>query len=290
MAEFKEAGLILEGGANRGIFTAGVLDYLMEQEYKLSYVAGVSAGACNAVDYLSGQIGRTKRCMMPQEKEYRYMTVRGTIRNKSLFDMDMIFDRYPNEVHPFDYEAYFQSPIRCEMVVTNCLTGEAEYLDERKDPKRLMAICRASSSIPLASPMVSLDGGWYLDGGIADSIPLIHSMRLGYRKNVVVLTRNYGYRKKNSSKSRAIYEKALKDYPKLVRTLMNRPSHYNKTLELVEKWEKEGRIFVIRPEIPAVSRTEKNGKVLEEFYQHGYQMMKQKFDAMCEFLESENKG
>lgn len=279
-----EGALILEGGANRGIFTAGVLDYLMEQECYLPYVIGVSAGACNAVDYCSRQPGRTKDCMMPQEKQYRYMSLRGTLRNKSLFDMDMLFDRYPNEIYPFDYDTFFQSPVRCEIVVTNCETGKAEYLEERKERARLMTVCRASSSLPLVSPMVQLNGQWYLDGGIADSIPLLHTMKLGYRKNVLVLTRNYGYRKKTSQKSKMLYETALKNYPRLAAALITRASRYNRILELIEKWEKEGHIFVIRPEIPSVSRTESDRDVLENFYTHGYEVMAGQFEAMKRFL------
>ena len=127
----KEAALILEGGAVRGVFTSGVLDYLMEKELSFSYVVGVSAGACNAVDYVSWQPGRTRDCMIPKDKEYDFHNHKNMLRRKSLFDMDMIFDIYPNQVYPFDYDTYFQSPTVCEVTVTNCLTGKAEYLSER---------------------------------------------------------------------------------------------------------------------------------------------------------------
>ena len=172
MTEYNETALVLEGGGNRGVFTAGVLDYLMEQKVEFPYVVGVSAGACNAMDYVSGQVGRTRRCMIVENKEYSYISLKNILDKKSLFDMDMIFDRYPNEIFPFDFDEYFKSDIECEMVVTNCLTGEAEYLSEKQDRRRLMDICRASSSIPGMSPMVTIDGQLYLDGGAADSIPL----------------------------------------------------------------------------------------------------------------------
>ena len=155
----KKQGLILEGGATRGVFTAGVLDYLMEQDCYFPYVVGVSAGSCNAIDYVSRQKGRTRECMIIREKQYSYLNkdLKKMLRNKSLFDMDMIFDRFPREVFPFDFETYFSSSIQCQLVVTNCITGKAEYMEEKSDKERLLAIARASSSMPLASPMVYVD-------------------------------------------------------------------------------------------------------------------------------------
>ena len=263
MTEYNETALVLEGGGNRGVFTAGVLDYLMEQKVEFPYVVGVSAGACNAIDYVSGQVGRTRRCMIVENKEYRYISLKNILDKKSLFDMDMIFDRYPNEIFPFDFDEYFKSDIECEMVVTNCLTGEAEYLSEKQDRQRLMDICRAS-------------------------IPLIHAMKKGHRKNVVILTRNQEYRKKKPGKSKAVYVAAFKKYPNLLNTLLNRYQVYNKTLELIEKWEKEGHIFVIRPEIETVSRTEQNAEALSGFYKHGYEVMKDRLGELYDYLEKEN--
>ena len=281
-----QAALVLEGGGNRGVFTAGALDFLLEKDEMFSYVIGVSAGACNAMDYLSRQPERTRNCMIVQEKKNRYIATRDALRKGRLFDMDMIFDKYPNEIFPFDFETYFQSDADCEMVVTNCLTGEAQYLSEKNDKDRLLAICRASSSIPVASDMVTVDGEPCLDGGIADSIPIIHAMEKGYRKDVVILTRQKGYRKSKPGKSRALYLAAFKEYPTFLNTLLNRYRNYNRTLELVEKWEREGHIFVIRPEMEPVSRTEQNIEKLTDFYQHGYDVMKDRFDEMQAYLKS----
>lgn len=278
--------LILEGGGNRGVFTSGVLDCLMEHQIKFPYVVGVSAGACNAVDYVSWQPGRTKNCMILEDKENRYISLRQTIRNKSLFDMDMIFDRFPKEIFPFDFDTFFQSDIRCQMVVTDCITGKARYMEEKKDSDRLMNICRASSSIPAACPMVMLDGRPYLDGGVSDSIPLFHAMKLGYQKDVVVLTRNLGYRKTKHGKSAAFYSAAFKKYPNLVRSLLNRYKVYNRTLDLVEKWEREGHIFVIRPVSKPISRTEQDKEALTAFYQEGYDLMEKRLEELQAYLLS----
>lgn len=281
----KEAALVLEGGGTRGVFTAGVLDYLMEKEVKFPYVIGVSAGACNAIDYVSKQIGRTKDCTIIQNRKNRYIGTKDALKKGYLFDMDRLFDEYPNRLFPFDFDTYFASDIQCEVVVTNCLTGEAMYLSEKQDKERLLTICRASSSIPLISPVVDVDGIPCVDGGVADSVPLIHSMKLGHQKNVVVLTRNKGYRKKAPGKSRLLYTAALKKYPNLLNALLNRYRNYNRVMELVEKWEEEGHIFVIRPEVEPVSRTEQNVEKLTEFYDHGYQLMKQRMEEMQAYLE-----
>lgn len=194
----KRAGLVLEGGANRGVFTAGVLDYLMEKEFYFPYVVGTSAGACNASGYVARQPGRMKQCNIVTEKEYRYVTVKNTLKTHTLLDMDMMFNRYAEEIFPFDFETFFKSDMQCEMVVTNCITGKAEYLSEHSNKGRLMDICRASSSMPLITKIVTVDGKPYLDGGIADSVPIIHSLKTGHSRNVIVLTRNEGYRKKQT--------------------------------------------------------------------------------------------
>lgn len=286
MTDNDKTALILEGGGNRGVFTSGVLDCLMNHQIHFPYVVGVSAGACNAVDYVSWQPERTKNCMILDDKENRYISLGQMLKNKSLFDMDMIFDRFPNEVFPFDFETYFKSDKRCELVVTDCLSGRAEYLEEQQDKKRLMTICRASSSIPAACPMVMVDGRPCLDGGISDSIPIFHAMREGYRKNVVILTRNYGYRKQKPGKSAAFYKAAFKKYPNLVNSLLNRYKVYNRTLELIEKWEKEGYIFVIRPDMKPVSRTEQNVKALTAFYRNGYDLMEERMDELKIYINN----
>lgn len=281
----KEAALILEGGAVRGVYTSGVLDYLMEQGVTFPYVTGVSAGACNAVDFVSNQPGRTRNCMIPQDKEYDYHNHKNMLRRKSLFDMDMIFDIYPNQVYPFDYDTYFNSDTLCELAVTNCLTGQPEYLSEKEDRERLMQICRASSSLPLVSPMVYVDDTPYLDGGLSDSVPIRHAVSLGYKKNVVILTRNKGYRKNLSKRTKKIYIAAYRKYPNLVKSIYYRAEKYNRTMEYIEYLEEKGRIFVMRPAVPAVSKMETNAEVLTSFYQHGYDNMKERYEELMEYLD-----
>ena len=248
---------------------------------------GVSAGSCNGVDYVSRQIGRTKKCMIPEKKEYSYYSgVRNVIKGKSILDMDMVFDTFPKKIYPFDFETYFQSDMVCEIVTTNCETGKAEYMTEGEDPDRLMKLCRASSSMPLLSPIVNVDGVPYLDGGLADSVPIRRALKLGNEKIVLVLTRNPGYRKKPISKGTAkLYRRAYKKYPNLVHAAVYRNHVYNKTMELVERLEEEEKIFVIRPLVPTVSRLERDETALTAFYQHGYNLMKRQREALQKYLE-----
>lgn len=283
-----ETGIILEGGARRGVFTSGVLDYFMEQGLYLPYVAGASAGACNAIDYVSKQIGRTRDCMIPKDRSESYVSVGKTLRKHTLFDMDMVFDEFPRKIYPFDFETYFQSPIRCDIVVTNCLTGKAEYLDDRQDRERLLKIVRASSSLPVLTKIVEVDGVPYCDGGVADAVPLFHAMRNGHRKNIVILTRNPGYRKAFSARSQRIYDVALRQYPNLRKTLAERHIPYNKLMDYLERQEREqtGRVLVIRPTLPHIRRAEKNKEKLNAYYKHGYYMARDMWPEIQRFIES----
>ena len=282
-----KATLVLEGGATRGVFTSGVLDLLMEKGIYVSHVIGVSAGTCNAVDYVSRQPGRTRDCMIPADKSGNYYYgMRDFVKEKSLMNMDLIFDKFPNEILPFDYDTYFSSEMECEIVTTNCLTGKAEYMTERKDRERLMKICRASCSMPLLPPIVNVDDVPYLDGGLADSVPVGRAKEIGNEKIIVVLTKNQGYRKKVPSKGlQRVYRRAYHSYPNLVRTILRRSFEYNKTMNHLDQLEKRGEIFVLRPQVKPVSRLERNKESLLSFYEHGYQLAERKLDDMMKYLE-----
>lgn len=283
----KKATLVLEGGATRGIFTSGALDYLMERDLYFSDVIGVSAGSCNAVDYVSRQLGRTRDCMIPTDKEGKYYYgIRDFVKEKSLMNMDLIFDKYPKELLPFDFETYFNSEINCQIVTTNCLTGKAEYMTEDSDNDRLMKLCRASSSMPLLTPIVNIDNVPYLDGGLADSVPIRRAQQMENEKIVVILTKNQGYRKSVLSPTmQRVYKRAYKSYPNLIRTIFRRSFEYNKTMNYLDQLEKRGEIFILRPQVKPVSRLERNKETLHAFYEHGYKYTERKFDDLMEYLE-----
>lgn len=283
----KKATLVLEGGATRGIFTSGALDYLMERDLYFSDVIGVSAGSCNAVDYVSRQPGRTRDCMIPTDKEGKYYYgIRDFVKENSLMNMDLIFDKYPKELLPFDFETYFNSEINCQIVTTNCLTGKAEYMTEDSDNDRLMKLCRASSSMPLLTPIVNIDNVPYLDGGLADSVPIRRAQQMENEKIVVILTKNQGYRKSVLSPTmQRVYKRAYKSYPNLIRTIFRRSFEYNKTMNYLDQLEKRGEIFILRPQVKPVSRLERNKETLHAFYEHGYKYTERKFDDLMEYLE-----
>ena len=283
----KKATLVLEGGATRGIFTSGALDYLMERDLYFSDVIGVSAGSCNAVDYVSRQPGRTRDCMIPTDKEGKYYYgIRDFVKEKSLMNMDLIFDKYPKELLPFDFETYFNSEINCQIVTTNCLTGKAEYMTEDSDNDRLMKLCRASSSMPLLTPIVNIDNVPYLDGGLADSVPIRRAQQMENEKIVVILTKNQGYRKSVLSPTmQRVYKREYKSYPNLIRTIFRRSFEYNKTMNYLDQLEKRGEIFILRPQVKPVSRLERNKETLHAFYEHGYKYTERKFDDLMEYLE-----
>ena len=198
----------------------------------------------------------------------------------------MIFDRFPNELIPFDFDTYFSSPMNCELVTTNCLTGKAEYMSEEEDRDRLMKICRASSSMPLLTPIVNIEDVPYLDGGLADSVPIRRAKEIGNEKIVVVLTKNAGYRKKVLSPAmQKLYRKAYSSYPNVVRTILRRSFMYNKTMNYLDVLERKGEIFVIRPHVKPVSRLERNREALYAFYEHGYHYMERQLEALKEYLE-----
>jgi len=282
----KNAGLILEGGSKRGVFTAGILDYFMEKNLYFPYVIGVSAGCCNAVDYVSRQKKRTKITMVDYHRVGNYTGFKYLIKKKSIYDMDVIFDLFPNAIIPFDYDTYFNSKQVCKIVTTNCLTGKAEYLDEHASKKRLMDICKASCSLPIISPVVTIDGIPYVDGGVSDSVPVRKAIKDGCNRNVVILTRNKGYRKQPSERAvRAALFLYSKKYPNLVKAIKYRYKLYNHTMDYIEFLESRNKIFVIRPQMIPVKNTETNPDTLEKFYIHGYEYMKEKYEEMMDFLE-----
>lgn len=262
-------GLVLEGGGMRGVFTCGVLDYLMDHKISFPYTVGVSAGACNGLSYMSHQRGRGKYSNIDLLAKYKYIGIRPLLKKRGLIDQQLLFHRFPDRILPYNYKAYAENPNRFEMVTTDCLTGCACYWEEKYDEKRIIDIVKASSSLPYACPVIYVDGRPMLDGGIVDSIPLLRAYEQGYDKCVVVLTRNRGYRK--SEKKAFVPNFIYKQYPRLRVALRNRNKLYNAQLELVERLESEGKIIVIRPEKPiVVDRMETSTQKLTDLYLEGY--------------------
>ena len=274
----RNTGLVLEGGGMRGVFTSGVLDAFMKYKLYFHYIVAVSAGACNGLSYASRQPRRARISNIDMLAKYDYIGLRHLVTQGCIFDPDLLYHRFPYELLPFDYEEYFRN---CrngdifEMVVTNCQTGFAEYLSESSgDTHRLNALARASSSLPYVSKIVEVDGKELLDGGIVDSIPILRSIETGHETNVVISTRNKGWR--DSGRDHKQPKFIYRNYPRLRVALSRRIEAYNRQLDLVDELEEQGKILVIRPEEPiVVGRMEKNVEKLEHLYEEGFRLGEQ---------------
>lgn len=267
----RNTGLVLEGGGMRGVFTSGVLDAFMKHDLYFRYVVAVSAGACNGMSYISRQPRRARFSNIDLLSKYDYIGLRHLVTQGCIFDQKLLYDKFPNEYAPFDFDTYFSSSSIFEMVTTNCLTGLPAYLTEQQNKQRALDIVRASSSLPFVSKIVEVDQIPMLDGGITDSIPVIRSMTTGHHKNVVILTRHKGYR--SSERDRKIPHFIYKKYPRLRVALSRRVAAYNEQLELVDRLEAAGQIVCIRPQDPVeVGRMEKDTTKLEQLYQEGYML------------------
>lgn len=269
--KYKHTALVLEGGGMRGVFTSGVLDWMIDHGITFPYLVGVSAGSSNALSYAAHQRGRGKYIFADLQAERRYLGMRNIWRHHSIMDMDLLYRELPESIYPYDYEAYRNNPMRVESVATDCITGEAVYLEEKEDPVRIIDIVRASSSLPFVCPIAHVDGRPMLDGGIADSIPLQRALNQGYEHIIVVLTRHLGYRKEE--KKAKIPSFIYARYPKLREAIQTRAVRYNAQVELVEQLEREGRITVIRPNHPVeVARIETDMDKMNALYRHGFEM------------------
>ncbi len=266
----RNTGLVLEGGGMRGVFTCGVLDAFMKHGLEFPYIVAVSAGACNGMSYVSRQPRRARYSNIDLLRKYGYISLKNLLMQGSIFDPNLLYERFPNDILPFDYKTYGENPAVMEMVCTNCLTGQAEYLSERTDRQRMMAIVKASSSLPYVAQITMVDGKPMLDGGIVDSIPVQHAVDKGHPLNVVVMTRNRGYRSTESDHK--IPHFLYGSYPRLRVALSHRVEVYNRQLELVERMEDWGEVLVIRPQRPMeVGRVCRDSEKLERLYQEGFQ-------------------
>ncbi len=255
----------------RGVFTSGVLDAFMKHEVYFPYVVAVSAGACNGLSYMSRQPRRARLSNIDMLQKYDYISLKSLIVNGSIFDPEILYERFPNEIVPFDYDTYEKNPAVFEAVTTNCKTGRAMYLSERHNHRRLTQIVKASSSLPFVAQITEVDGIPMLDGGIVDSIPIVRAVDTGHQENVVVLTRNRGYR--SSEPDIKMPKFIYKEYPRLRVALSRRTEEYNKQLDLIERMEDWGEIMVIRPEKPLeVGRICQDVDKLERLYEEGFQL------------------
>ncbi len=276
-----KVALVLEGGAMRGLYTAGVLDVFMENDIKVDTIFGVSAGALFGINYKSNQIGRALRYNLKYAYDKRYMGMYSLITTGDVMNRDFCFNKLVYELDPFDIETYNNSKVEFYAVVTNVESGKAEYI-EIKDGGKDLEYLRASSSMPFVSNLVEINGNKYLDGAVSDPIPFKKALDTGYEKIIVIQTRPSDYTK---TKSWLPFGLVYKKYPEFVKTAKNAYINYNKTLDLIRKYENDGKIIVLRPsEKIKMRRVEKNLNKLQAIYNVGVKDCKEKLPKIKKYI------
>ena len=281
-----KTGLVLEGGAQRGMFTAGALDVMMERGVNFDGLIGVSAGACFGCNYKSHQPERAMRYNLKYIRDPRYCGLRSLIKTGDLYGADFCYREIPLRLDPFDSETFRKSPVEFYVVCTDVHSGEAVYQRLDKGDEEDMDWIRASASMPMVSRVVHVGGRELLDGGAADSIPLRWFQSIGYGKNVVILTQPRDFVKEKNSMLPLI-RVVLRKYPKLIDTMAHRHEVYNASTAYVRAEEAAGRAFVLAPDAPLpIKRTEKDPEKLRAVYEMGRRSMEKNLDAMMEFMKS----
>lgn len=279
-----KTGLVLEGGACRGVFTAGVLDVMMEKGLTFDYCVGVSAGAGNAMCYKSGQAGRSVALTTGETAYFGFTQARKSGR---LLDLDLLYHTMSYEgALPFDFAAYYRNPMTCEFAVTCCETGQAEYLTERAYEKRLIDIVKASSSMPGLCAPVAIGPRHYLDGGIADPMPVFRALSQGCDRVVLVTTKPANdLHPTDYTRLRPLMRKLYKRrYPLFYSNLMTRLPHYFAQLGEILELEREGQILVIRPEACGIQSLERDREKMRQYYQHGRVVADKNWEKLTEYL------
>lgn len=280
-----KTGLIMEGGAMRGMFTAGVFDVFLENVIEFDGAIGVSAGAAFGCNFKSRQAGRVIRYNKRFAKDPRFCSLRSLIKTGDLFGAEFCYHTIPNELDIFDTQAYLDNPMDFHVVCTDVETGKAVYINSDEAGEEALEYFRASASMPLVSNIVEIKGRKLLDGGIADSVPIQYFESIGYDRNVIILTQPLGYVKKPSSAAK-LMKYVLKDYPEIAKTMQSRHNEYNETIDYILKKEAAGEVLVIRPETDlGIGRIEHNPDVLQRVYEQGRAVAEKSLEKIKEFLK-----
>ncbi|MDO4443271.1 MAG: patatin family protein [Slackia sp.] len=286
-AALTDANLILEGGAMRGQFTAGVLDFLMDNGIWCKNVYGTSAGALNGYSYIAGEIGRTCYLNTKYCGDSRYLSMRNFALTGSAIRKDFMFDAIPNTLEPFDFEAFRDSPMRLTTVASNLETGEADYhIMKEAQSERELSYLQASASMPLVSKIIEVDGKKLLDGGPCDSVPLLHAILSGTSdKHIVVLTQDASY-VKSPNKTMPLVRRVYADYPLFIERMEHRHFEYNRTYRWIRRLHDAGEVYMIQPSTPVtISNMEKDPEKLFALYEQGYEEAAKRRDELIAYLE-----
>lgn len=280
--EVRDCSLILEGGTFRTVYTAGVLDALMEEQIVMPYIAAISAGAINAVSYMSNQPERTMRVLTTYRNDPRYIGPRNFLKEKSIFGLDFAYNVVPNELDIFDWDAYYNYQGEVEFGVTNAYTGKVEYKQAHTMTKTC-DILQATCSIPLLFPEIKIGNAPYYDGALADSIPVKRAIEKGFEKHLLILTREPGYLKTASKSSDWVTKLLKKRYPRLAAALNQRPDMYNETMQFISELEQDGNVFIFKPE-RALKSFESKVDQMKANYDMGYEQATKQMLELKQFL------
>lgn len=279
-----EIGIVIEGGAMRSIYAAGILDYFLDQKIEIPNVLAVSAGAYAGMNYVSGQKGRVLDAVIKPLKEYKYLGIGTFFKKGTFFDMEYLFNEVPKKKAPFDFEAFLNSAKHFLISTTDCITGKCIYHDQFQNQDEFWKICKTANSLPFIAKITPINGVPMLDGGVADAIPVKKALEEGWDKLIVILTRKEDYRKKYRPLYQFFVRRVYRKYPELVRVLEERADTYNQSLELVKRLEEEGKALVFRPTRIAVKNQESNVETLFRSYEHGYAQAEQRHEEIESFL------
>lgn len=280
-----KGALVLEGGALRSVFGAGVLDVFLENDFLFEYVLGISAGALNAGNYISGQMGRTAKININYADDPRYIGIRQFIQTGSIFNLNFLFDEPMGDWAPYDEYAFTHTKQKFIVGATNCLTGKQDFF-EKHTYRELTEVLAASSTLPILSKTTFINGIPYIDGGVSNAIPFTKAMEDGYQKIVIILTRPKGYIDKKNELINHLFRIYYHKYPNVVEKLCTMTQRYNCLLHQIQELEREKKVFVIRPTtLLKVKRVEKNKNKLRLLYLEGKEDARQKLANMMKYLE-----
>lgn len=276
------AGIVLEGGTFRPIFSAGVMDALLENNLMFDYCIGVSAGISNGFSYISKQKGRNLEVLLNHRNDKRYISRRNFLKCRSLFGLDFVYDEIPNQLYPFDWNTFNKYEGRVLVGVTNAKTGKSEYLDGLKSDLGFTML-RATCAMPIFFPAIKINQEFYYDGGLVDPIPIRKAIEDGNQKNLILLTRPKGYQKEYGRENDIVIRMMKRKYPSLEQVIRNRHTIYNQTIAYCEKLEEDNKAVILRPEY-TLNSMEKSTEVLRDNYMHGYKMAYENMDRIKELL------
>lgn len=283
--QITDTALVLEGGGMRGMFSAGVFEAFMLKGLVFPYITAVSAGACNILSYMSNQPLRTRRIIENYVTDKRYFSLKNWMEKGSIFGFDFIFEDLPKTLLPFDFETYYNYPGILQVGTTDCRSGQSVWFSKEAIGHSFLPV-RASASLPFLAPIVHIGSRDLLDGALVAPIPYEKAQEAGYKKFIIVLTRNSGYRKKKSV-PQILLKTWYKDYPKLWEIMQQRPELYNKQLEYVEQLEKDGKAVIIRPQIPLeIDRLDIKPDKLLGLHDHGIGCGLEAYDKIINLINS----